>query len=505
MLPYLSNEDDYEDFESSRSDVDYIETERTSQIFRIAEPLATERPTEDDFESDDESFGSREMSSLMADTEIEVNSDDEKEIMKQIKEEITMKLKKDMKTELDLIEEKKKNLHEEKLASDEEDEEEIDPKLKEAIIQMKKLDRILKKKVKREKEVKRDRILLERRLKEELQQLANDKGESREVKQNMSKFLALTLPVSHNQGVDVEKDDFSMSPPLSPVFATQPPEQPGSQRSQNTQNSASEKSSERGKSRSNPSQASSTSMKNRRKNFIKRNKELAADAANSIAMTDDEKKRLADLLSDIDNIPDSIEESSVYSGHTLTTVSVPSERGFQPEIEEQERLEAIDSKLKFLLPPEEFDAMTYVSKDSESSKSRIFSRSKKPIIEVDEPGEEVLLWQQRNREESDKLLYIENQLKSLSEAVEEEIESPKLTDEQLLELLEQCNRTISNGESITGSSRSGDTLTNITTPSTNRQPSLPAIDPKGTLITQNINNRSSASSIRSSCSNSSRY
>lgn len=52
-----------------------------------------------------------------------------------------------------------------------------------------------------------------------------------------------------------------------------------------------------------------------------------------------------------------------YSGHTLTTVTVPSEKGFQPEMDDQQRLEAIDSKLKFLLPPEEFDAMTYVSKD----------------------------------------------------------------------------------------------------------------------------------------------
>lgn len=87
---------------------------------------------------------------------------------------------------------------------------------------------------------------------------------------------------------------------------------------------------------------------------------------------------------------------------------------------------------------------------------------------MDEPGEEVLLWQQRNREEADKLISIENKLKSLSEAVQQEvvgslrqmhlltflnskIESPKLTDEQLCELLDQCNRTISHSESSTRS------------------------------------------------------
>ena len=39
----------------------------------------------------------------------------------------------------------------------------LEPKLKEAIIKMRKLDKILAKKIKREKEVKRDRILLQKR------------------------------------------------------------------------------------------------------------------------------------------------------------------------------------------------------------------------------------------------------------------------------------------------------------------------------------------------------
>ena len=43
------------------------------------------------------------------------------------------------------------------------EDEEMTPQLKDAILKMNKLDKILRKKVKREKEVKRDRILLERR------------------------------------------------------------------------------------------------------------------------------------------------------------------------------------------------------------------------------------------------------------------------------------------------------------------------------------------------------
>lgn len=45
----------------------------------------------------------------------------------------------------------------------EESEEGMDPKLKEAIEKMKKLDRILKKKIRKEREVKRDRLLMEKR------------------------------------------------------------------------------------------------------------------------------------------------------------------------------------------------------------------------------------------------------------------------------------------------------------------------------------------------------
>ncbi len=39
----------------------------------------------------------------------------------------------------------------------------MDPKLKEAYLKMKKLDRILAKKIKKEKSVKRDRMLLQKR------------------------------------------------------------------------------------------------------------------------------------------------------------------------------------------------------------------------------------------------------------------------------------------------------------------------------------------------------
>ena len=81
--------------------------------------------------------------------------------MKEIRYEITNQVKADMKEELDQLkiefnkgtEERDKNA----------DLEGLEPKVKEAMLRMRKLDRILKKRVKREKEVKRDRILLQKR------------------------------------------------------------------------------------------------------------------------------------------------------------------------------------------------------------------------------------------------------------------------------------------------------------------------------------------------------
>ena len=67
-----------------------------------------------------------------------------------------------MKDELAVYEYKRQKL---KTPQDGEDDglEDVDPELKAAILKMRRLDRILKKKIKREKEVKRERILLQRR------------------------------------------------------------------------------------------------------------------------------------------------------------------------------------------------------------------------------------------------------------------------------------------------------------------------------------------------------
>lgn len=107
------------------------------------------------------------MSCLFPDEEDEeIGSEEEKDIMREIKDEIQNQVREEMKSELKLYKAKMESLdHGGSTKTSEEKDETIDmePKLREAYIKMRKLDRVLAKKVRREKEVKKDRILLERR------------------------------------------------------------------------------------------------------------------------------------------------------------------------------------------------------------------------------------------------------------------------------------------------------------------------------------------------------
>ena len=94
--------------------------------------------------------------------DVDVDSDEEKAIIAEIKEEIRNQVKGEMKEELDVYQvptEEPKPVH------DEEDPAlaDLEPKIREAILKMRKYDRILARKEKREMEVKRERIRLQKR------------------------------------------------------------------------------------------------------------------------------------------------------------------------------------------------------------------------------------------------------------------------------------------------------------------------------------------------------
>ena len=100
--------------------------------------------------------------------EDDLDSEEENAIMKEIKAEITKNVRQEMNSELEVYKAKMDSL--EKGAAEgkgdekgNEDLEHLEPKLRDAFIKMRKLDKVLAKRVRKEKEVKRDRILLERR------------------------------------------------------------------------------------------------------------------------------------------------------------------------------------------------------------------------------------------------------------------------------------------------------------------------------------------------------
>ena len=94
----------------------------------------------------------------------DIDSEEERDIMKEIKYDIQNQVKEEMKEELSLYKYKKEKLEKEDVAEPGSDLEGLEPKLREAILKMRKLDKILAKKMKKERDVKRQRLLLQKKL-----------------------------------------------------------------------------------------------------------------------------------------------------------------------------------------------------------------------------------------------------------------------------------------------------------------------------------------------------
>ncbi|XP_062595458.1 uncharacterized protein LOC134256814 [Saccostrea cucullata] len=385
---------------------------------------------------------------------IDVDSEEENEIMKEIKAEISKQMREEMKSELQVYKQGMEALEQGQLPGargrgEEEEEglENMEPKLKEAILKMRKLDRILAKKVKKEREVKRDRLLLERRIKEEIEAMNTERdGEYREEKNNTEKYLALTLPPRHNEGVSISE---TQGPD---VFTTELNESdyPGLQRNQQqggatggsgAQNSQTGAQQDTNSEFGSEMSANTKKRKHRKKNFIKRNKELAKDAGSEVAMTDEEKIRVGELLKDLDDLPEILEdEDGAESGYQM--VVHPGE-GFCPDPEEMRVLDGIDSRLKELLPPEEFEEVS--ARYSQNHHKKLFTPvGFKNLSSFEHFGERALLENKEQRDMQARLHRIEEELAKLHNPEELELETPDtLSGDQLNDLLDQCARSLS--------------------------------------------------------------
>ena len=94
------------------------------------------------------------------DDQVDVTSDEERDIIRDIKHEITQQLKEEMKNELAVYQAPRPASLPRKRADDLAH---VEPSLREAILKMRKLDQILDRKTRKEREVKKDRIMLQRR------------------------------------------------------------------------------------------------------------------------------------------------------------------------------------------------------------------------------------------------------------------------------------------------------------------------------------------------------
>ncbi|KAI0233821.1 hypothetical protein LSAT2_015977 [Lamellibrachia satsuma] len=157
------NSHEYE-MSSSGEDEDDGITGRTSSIFKIAEPL-TDREKQQQLmrseqssvaDSHDGGMSSQQLSYDflgVEDDQVDVTSDEERDIIRDIKNEITQQLKEEMKDELAVYTAPRPPSTHSKKHSD--DLWNVEPTLREAILKMRKLDKILERKTKKEIQVKK--------------------------------------------------------------------------------------------------------------------------------------------------------------------------------------------------------------------------------------------------------------------------------------------------------------------------------------------------------------
>ncbi|XP_042244341.1 fibrous sheath-interacting protein 1 isoform X2 [Thunnus maccoyii] len=319
------------------------------------------------------------------------------------------------------------------------DEEKEDAKLQRAIEEMRRLDEILSAKICREKEVRRQRKELKAKLWQELLNKPEGRSECPHEAVNTRLFLALEAPT----GLE-EEDDFV------PVFKTQVSDceqdrdrQHGGlseKRPDSTIESFEAGREETGEEQFEGSRYGASEGKKKQRDFVKRNIELVSGEGGQVLLTQAEKERLAELLQEIDEE----EEDSARgadSEEDMWAVSVLTGQGYTPQPSDLEQLIDIDSKIRLLLPVEE--SLSVQSSYTNVSLSQ--GRGSEVIgwkCDGDpQPGEKVLQDIKERRGQERRLQEIQQQLEMLGQGQEMTNESPDLTEEQLLILLDECEQT----------------------------------------------------------------
>ncbi|XP_053882948.1 fibrous sheath-interacting protein 1 isoform X3 [Malaclemys terrapin pileata] len=252
------------------------------------------------------------------------------------------------------------------------EEKDIDPRIQEAMKKMNKLDKILAKKQSREREIKKQGREVRAKLWEELQSVTSlsASGTQEEI-ENTNKFLALTSSLQETI------DHLNETETSGSLKITGKSHHKSDTRSKNTQD------------------------------FIKKNIELAKDSGSQLVMLPEEKKRLVELLKDIED------NGSELQGieEDVSGWLIPGE-GYTPEPMEYHHLNEIDAKLQVVLSNGDLSA-------SHSSCSKVPSQIYQASLAYANrsleavPGEKALRDTHEQREQQNRLKEINQQLKNL--------------------------------------------------------------------------------------------
>ncbi|XP_004861586.1 fibrous sheath-interacting protein 1 isoform X1 [Heterocephalus glaber] len=314
--------------------------------------------------------------------------------------------------------------------SDEPKLKELDSQLQDAIHKMNRLDKILAKKQYREKEVKKQGLEKRIKLWEELKSAKNSEAlQSNEEMENTKKFLTLTAASEQTVGPSHSEDEDT----FFSVFHTQVPPEHYENGMQNVSLDFTydvERNESLLKAEKKPfSKTEKIELRGKHnQDFIKRNIELARRSRSPVPMSDTEKKRLEEILKDIDDRDLGVSSSEGDHCGWL----VPGE-GYLFGASEHEQLAEIDTKLQELSAVS--PAVPSFSPRLENENDQEPDLDDERNVEVT-PGEQVLRNTKEQRDQKNRLREIDEKLRMIKENVLDS--TSLLSDEQLKCLLDRC-------------------------------------------------------------------
>uniref|UniRef100_G1QNV4 Fibrous sheath-interacting protein 1 n=2 Tax=Nomascus leucogenys TaxID=61853 RepID=G1QNV4_NOMLE len=313
--------------------------------------------------------------------------------------------------------------------SDEPKLKELDSQLQDAIQKMKKLDKILAKKQRREKEIKKQGLEMRVKLWEEIKSAKySEAWQSKEEMENTKKFLSLTAVSEETVGPSHEEEDS-----FSSVFHTQiPPEEYEMQMQKLNKDFTCDVERNESLIKSGKKPFSNTEKIELRgkhnRDFIKRNIELAKESRNPVVMVDREKKRLVELLKDLDE-----KDSGLSSSEGDQSGWVVPVKGYALAVTQHQQLAEIDIKLQELSAASPTISSFFPRLENRNNQEP--DRDGERNMEVT-PGEKVLRNTKEQRDLHNRLREIDEKLKMMKENVLES--TSRLSEEQLKCLLDEC-------------------------------------------------------------------